>query len=38
MVLLGETASTLAGLGIRHIQVSLSHLKAMASAVVIIEK
>jgi holo-[acyl-carrier protein] synthase len=36
--LLGETADTLEALGISRIWVSLSHIKSMASAVVIIEK
>jgi holo-[acyl-carrier protein] synthase len=36
--LLGKTASTLNGLGIDKMHVSLSHLRAMACAVVIIEK
>lgn len=35
--LLGETAQTLAPLGIQKIYVSLSHLKSIASAVVVIE-
>ena len=38
IVLLGETKNTLASLGIINILVSLSHIKAMATAVVIIEK
>ncbi len=33
----GETARTLAPLGIRKIHVSLSHLKSMATAIVILE-
>lgn len=38
LVLLDETKKTLSPLGIRNILVSLSHLKEIASAVVIIEK
>lgn len=38
LVLLGETKKTLSTLGIRKILVSLSHLKSIALAVVIIEK
>ena len=38
LVLLGETKKTLSALGISKILVSLSHLKTIASAVVIIEK
>jgi holo-[acyl-carrier protein] synthase len=38
IVLLDETKKTLSPLGIRKILVSLSHLKEIASAVVIIEK
>lgn len=38
LFLLGETADTLAPMGITNILVSLTHIKAMASAVVIIEK
>jgi len=38
LVLLDETKKTLSPLGIRKILVSLSHLKEIASAVVIIEK
>ena len=38
LILLGETAKTLAAVGIIKISVSLSHLKNIASAVVIIEK
>ena len=36
--LLGETAKTIAALGIGKIRVSLSHLKSMATAIVIIDK
>ena len=36
--LLGETAASLAGLKLDKISVSLSHLKAVASAVVVIEE
>ncbi|OKS88613.1 holo-ACP synthase [Mucilaginibacter polytrichastri] len=38
LFLLGETAETLAPMRITNILVSLTHVKAMASAVVIIEK
>ncbi len=38
LVLLGETAGAIAALGIGRISVSLSHLKTIASATVIIEK
>jgi holo-[acyl-carrier protein] synthase len=38
LVLLGKTSEIMAGSGIRNIFVSLSHLKTMATAVVIIEK
>jgi holo-[acyl-carrier protein] synthase len=38
IILLGETKKTLSGQGIGEILVSMSHLKTMASAVVIIEK
>jgi holo-[acyl-carrier protein] synthase len=38
LFLLGETADTLAPMRITNILVSLTHVKAMASAVVIIEK
>jgi holo-[acyl-carrier protein] synthase len=38
LVLLGETSEVMARTGIRNIFVSLSHLKSMATAVVIIEK
>ena len=38
LVLLGKTSEVMAGAGIRNIFVSLSHLKTMATAVVIIEK
>ncbi|HEY5367345.1 MAG TPA: holo-ACP synthase [Hanamia sp.] len=38
LVLLDETKKTLSSLGIRKILVSMSHLKEIASAVVIIEK
>jgi holo-[acyl-carrier protein] synthase len=38
LFLLGETADTLAPMRITNILVSLTHIKAMASAVVIIEK
>jgi holo-[acyl-carrier protein] synthase len=38
LVLLGETKKTLSAWGISKILVSLSHLKTIASAVVIIEK
>ena len=38
LVLLGKTSEVLARTGIRNIFVSLSHVKTMASAVVIIEK
>ncbi|HTQ27879.1 MAG TPA: holo-ACP synthase [Puia sp.] len=35
--LTGQTVSTLAGIGIRNILLSLTHLKTLASAIVIIE-
>jgi len=38
LVLLGKTAEVMAGAGIRGIFVSLSHVKIMATAVVILEK
>lgn len=38
IVLLGETAGTLAAMGLGNISVSLSHLKNIATATVIIEK
>ena len=38
LVLLGSTAKTIAALGIVKIWVSLSHIKTMASAIIIIEK
>jgi holo-[acyl-carrier protein] synthase len=38
LVLLGKTSETMAGAGIRNIHVSLSHIKTMATAVVIIEQ
>ena len=38
LLLLGKTSETMAGAGIRSVFVSLSHLKTMATAVVIIEK
>lgn len=37
LVLLGETARTLAPMNIQKIHVSLSHLKSIASAVVVVE-
>jgi len=38
IVLLGETAKTIAAMSIGKISVSLSHLKSVAAAVVIVEK
>jgi holo-[acyl-carrier protein] synthase len=38
LVLLGSTAKTIAAMGIVKIWVSLSHVKSMASAIIIIEK
>jgi holo-[acyl-carrier protein] synthase len=38
MVLLGSTRKTISAMGINKISVSLSHIKTMATAVVIIEK
>jgi holo-[acyl-carrier protein] synthase len=37
LILLGETARTLASMNIQKIHVSLSHLKSIASAVVVVE-
>jgi len=38
IVLLGTTATTIAGMNVHHISVSLTHLKTIAAAVVMIEE
>ena len=38
IALLGETAAVVAAMNVKHISVSLTHLKTIASAVIIIEK